>query len=60
MAVVTIVLRLVAERLAHGEIVGQAEDVATGERSTLRSADDLLAAVKAAAPEAVTAEPAGG
>ena len=40
---VAYVLRLRAEALARGAVVGELEDVDTGTRHVLRSADELLA-----------------
>ena len=39
--VTTFVVRLIADRLSNGEFVGEAEHVASGDTTTLRSADDL-------------------
>ena len=55
--VTTFVVRLIADRLSKGEFVGEAEHVASGHTTTLRSADDLarFAAAelpKTSAPEA--------
>jgi len=41
----TFVLRLFGERRADGDVVGQVEDVATGETAMVRSADELVAFV---------------
>jgi hypothetical protein len=40
--VVTIVLRLLARRLAQGELVGRGEVVATGDVGEIKHADDLI------------------
>lgn len=47
--IVTLVLRLVEERLAEGELAGEAELVRTGERATVRSAGELAEFARAAA-----------
>ncbi len=49
-----VVLRLLSNGLAAGEVTGWLEVVATGERRALRSADDLIAALAAigTAPDA--------
>jgi hypothetical protein len=39
---VSFVLRLRAEELAQGDLVGEVEDVRTGERHVLRSESDLI------------------
>lgn len=40
---VSVVLRLREEELSGGHLVGQAEVVETGRRTTVRSADELVA-----------------
>ena len=45
--IVTFVIRLVRERLAAGEVVGQLELVQTGEQTTVRSAEELVGALRA-------------
>jgi hypothetical protein len=42
-----VVLRLLSNRLAAGEVTGWLEVVATGERQALRNADDLIDALAA-------------
>lgn len=46
------VLRLVPDALASGRLVGQVENVASGERAVVRSSDDLLTFVQRSSPEA--------
>jgi hypothetical protein len=44
--IVTLVVQLVRESLAAGELVGQVEIVETGERVTVRTVDDLVRAAR--------------
>jgi hypothetical protein len=47
--VVTVVLHLLAAQLESGELVGHAEDVATGIRYPVRSSADVIALCRQAA-----------
>jgi hypothetical protein len=49
--VVTLVLRLLPGPLEHGELVGRAEVVATGESVALRGVADLVDLARAAASQ---------
>lgn len=51
---VTFVVRLVGERLAQGEFVGEVEHVATGGQAMVREVSDLVGFAR----EAAAAEPA--
>lgn len=44
--VISCVVRLIPEQLSLGRFVGQVEDVATGEVSTIHDLDELAAALK--------------
>ena len=46
----TFVLRLIPERLAAGVVVGEVEDVDSGNRLAIRGLDDLVAFLRSAAP----------
>jgi hypothetical protein len=39
---VTLVIRLVAEELAKGEVVGRVEHVGSGEQATVRGLEELV------------------
>jgi hypothetical protein len=39
---VTLVIRLVAEELARGEVIGRVEHVGSGEQTTVRGLDELV------------------
>ncbi len=53
MSVLTVVVRLAAERAADGHMVGQVEIVRTGERITVRGTDELIDVLRrAASPDA--------
>lgn len=56
--VVTLILRLLPGPLAHGELVGRAEVVATGEAASLRSVTDLMVLAQGAARRAADTEDA--
>jgi hypothetical protein len=47
---VSVVLRLVDAAIHAGRLTGEAELVATGERTVVRSAEELVAFVRRAAP----------
>jgi len=47
----TFVLRLLGERGARDDVVGEVEDVATGETALVKSAEELVAFVGRARPE---------
>jgi hypothetical protein len=49
---VSCVVRLVAGALAEGEIVGQAQEVESGDRAVIRCADDLVSFLLRQAPTA--------
>jgi hypothetical protein len=49
--IVTIVLRLVGERLEAGELVGQAQLVSLGEEATVHDASELIAFARRGAAE---------
>ena len=45
---VTLIVRLVPDSLAAGEVVGEVEDVHSGERTLIRELADLVAFARAA------------
>ncbi len=56
--IVTIVLRLVGERLEAGELVGQAQLVSRGEEATVHDASELIAFARRGAEFPAPAPPA--
>jgi hypothetical protein len=56
---VTLVVRLVSERLAAGEFVGEVEHVGEGGRAVVRDVSDLVAFAERAAAAAPIAEGTG-
>ena len=55
---ISVLVRLVAEALATGEVAGQAVSIATGQEAIFRNADELLEFIRAHQP--VDAAPTAG